>query len=94
MNGKSFRHASINHSMGEYARDGVTTNGIESVWALLKRGIHGIYHNVSKKHLGRYVDEFTFRLNDGNVKRHSMERLSSLVSAAAGLRLTYKQLTA
>jgi transposase-like protein len=94
LNGKSFRHASINHSMGEYARDGVTTNGIESVWALLKRGIHGIYHNVSKKHLGRYVDEFTFRLNDGNVKRHSMERLSSLVSAAAGLRLTYKQLTA
>jgi transposase-like protein len=90
----SFDHASINHSLGEYGRGEVNTNSIESVWALLKRGIHGIYHSVSKKHLGRYVSEVTFRLNDGNVKRHSMERLSSLVSAATGRRLTYKQLIA
>ncbi len=94
LNGDSFKHASINHGAGEYVRDGVSTNSIESVWAVLKRGLHGIYHHVSADHLGRYVSEFTFRLNDGNVKRHSMERLSSLVSATVGRRLTYKQLIA
>jgi DUF2075 family protein len=41
---------------------------IESVWALLKRGYHGVFHHFSDKHIGRYVDEFVFRLNDGNVK--------------------------
>src|SRR5665213_33722 len=53
----SFKHESINHGMGEYGRDGVSTNSIESVWAVLKRGLHGVYHQVSKKHLGRYVSE-------------------------------------
>ena len=67
---------------------------VESVWAVLKRGIHGVYHHASKKHLGRYVDEFTFRLNDGDVKRHTLERLDSLVTAAAGRRITYRELTA
>jgi len=47
-----------------------------------------------KKHLGRYVDEFTFRLNEGNVERHTMERLASLSAAAVGKRLTYKALIA
>lgn len=45
-----------------------------------------------KKHLGRYVNEFAFRLNDGNVKRHTMERLESFVSGTKGKRLTYKGL--
>jgi len=52
----------------------------------------GGYHHTSKKHLGRYVDEFAFRLNEGNVNRHTMTRLESLVGAVAGKRLTYKQL--
>ena len=60
----------------------------------MKRGIHGVYHHASPKHLNRYVDEFTFRLNDGNVKRHTMERLASLFSAAIGKRLTYQDLIA
>jgi hypothetical protein len=71
----------------------VTTNGIESVWAVLKRGLHGVYHHASKKHLARYVDEFTFRLNDGNVKIHTLGRLNSFVAATAQKRLTYERLT-
>lgn len=50
--------------------------------------------HASEKHLHRYVDEFTFRLNDGDVKRHTTERLASLITAAFGQRLTYKELTA
>jgi transposase-like protein len=90
----SFEHKTVNHKAGQYSRNGVTTNGIESVFAVLKRGLHGVYHHASKKHIGRYVDEFTFRLNDGNVKRHTWDRLDSFVSAVAGKRITYKRLTA
>jgi len=89
-----YDHHTINHSAGEYVRDGVTTNGIESVWAVLKRGLHGVYHHASAKHLSRYINEFTFRLNDGNVGRHTMQRLESLVAASFGQRLTYQALTA
>ncbi len=70
----------------------MTTNGIESVWAVLKRGLHGVYHHASDKHLHRYVDEFTFRLNDGNVKRHTLQRLDSFVGGTSGRRLTYRDL--
>lgn len=92
--GLLYKHESINHSAGEYVRGDVTTNGIESVFALLKRGIHGVYHHTSPKHLHRYVGEFAFRLGDGDVSRHTMDRLASLFSAALGRRLTYKDLIA
>jgi transposase-like protein len=92
--GWSFKHETINHKAGEYVRDGISTNSIEAVWAVLKRGIYGTFHHVSPKHLGRYVDEFTFRLNEGNVERHTLQRLDSFVDGAAGKRLTYKALIA
>lgn len=76
---EGYEHGTVNHSAGEYVKGDAHTNGIESVWAVLKRGLHGIYHHVSKQHLGRYVSEFAFRLNDGNVKHHSLSRLESLV---------------
>lgn len=91
--GKSYAHETVNHSEEEFRRGNVTTNGIESVFAVLKRGLHGVYHHASPKHLGRYVDELTFRLNEGNVKRHTWDRLDSFVSAVAGKRLTYERLT-
>lgn len=94
LNGLFFRAASVNHGAGEYARGPVSTNSIESVWAVLKRGIHGVYHHTSKKHLFRYVDEFTFRLNEGNVENHTIARLNSFVDATVGKRLTYERLTA
>jgi len=92
--GLFYQHETIRHGAGEYVRDGVSTNDIESVWAVLKRGLHGVYHHASPKHLGRYVDEFTFRLNDGNVKRQSMQRVDSLLRGAVGRRITYAELTA
>ncbi len=94
MSAANYIHESIHHGSGEYVRDGVTTNGIESVWAVMKRGLHGVYHHASEKHLHRYVDEFTFRLNAGNVGRHTLERLDSFVDGVAGRRLTYKALIA
>lgn len=94
LDGIFYKHESINHGAHEYSRDGVTTNSIESVWAVMKRGVHGIYHHVSPKHLSRYVDEFTFRLNDGDVKRHTLDRLDSFVDAASGRGITYKALIA
>ncbi len=89
---KDYKHETINHKHGEYVRDGVTTNSIESVWAVMRRGLHGVYHHASPKHLHRYVDEFTFRLNEGNVERHTLDRLDSFVVNVAGKRLTYKAL--
>ena len=91
LNGMFYTHHTINHGAEEYVRDGVSTNSIESVWAV-KRGLHGVYHHASEKHLGRYVNEFTFRLNDDDVKRHSLERLASLARASFGPRVTYREL--
>jgi transposase-like protein len=90
--GPLLMHETVNHSAREFVRDGVSTNSIESVWAVLKRGLHGVYHHASDKHLHRYVDEFTFRLNEGNVARHTLQRLESFVEGTAGRRLTYKDL--
>lgn len=94
LGGLFFGRETVNHSAGEYVRGDVHTNSIESVWAVLKRGLHGVYHHASDKHLGRYVNEFTFRLNEGNVKRHTFQRLNSLIAATAKRRITYKELTA
>jgi hypothetical protein len=60
LDGLFYRHETVAHGQGEYVRDGVTTNSIESVWAVMKRGLHGVYHSASAKHLDRYVSEFTF----------------------------------
>jgi transposase-like protein len=94
LDGLFYAHSAVNHSAGEYKRGAAHTNGIESVWAVLKRGLTGVYHHASAKHLFRYVDEFTWRLNEGNVKRHSLERLASFVDAIVGKRLTYARLIA
>jgi len=87
-----FTHETVNHGASEFVRDDVTTNNIESVFAVLKRGIYGTFHHISPKHTHRYVDEFSFRLNEGNVKRHTLQRLDSFVDGTAGKRLTYRDL--
>lgn len=94
MDGLFYKHETVNHSAGEYKRGAAHTNSVESVWAVLKRGLHGVYHHASAKHLFRYVDEFTWRLNEGNVINHTLERLAAFVDATVGKRLTYKRLIA
>jgi transposase-like protein len=86
----------VNHSAKQYVtEDGeVYTNSIESVWAVLKRGIKGVYHKVSYKHLHRYLAEFEFRLNQGNCRYTTMERINSLIAGCWGKSLTYKELVA
>lgn len=90
---EGYQHGTVNHSAKEYVNGKAHTNGIESVWAVLKRGYNGVYHNMSSKHLHRYVNEFSFRLNEGDVKRHTLDRIDSLVDQSMGKRLTYKELT-
>jgi hypothetical protein len=57
-------HDTVNHREGEYVRGIVHTNNMESFWSLLKRGVLGTYHNVSKKYLPLYLAEFSFRFNN------------------------------
>jgi len=90
---KQFYHAVVNHSAKEFVNGMAHTNSIESVWAVLKRGFYGTYHSFSGKHLQRYVDEFSFRLNEGNVKHHTMTRIDSLLTKTVGKQITYKRLT-
>ena len=61
---EGYKQLMVNHSAGQYANEIAYTNGIEGVWALLKRGYHGVFHHFSDKHFNRYVDKFVFRLNE------------------------------
>lgn len=83
-------HFTVNHNEGEYVRksDGLHTNSAEAYFALLKRGIHGSFHHVSKKHLHRYCNEFSFRWS--NKTMEDVERRDAAVDGSQGKRLTYK----
>lgn len=91
--GKYYPHETVKHSAGEYVRNDAHTNTIDSFWALFKRGYHGVYHHMSRKHLPRYVDEFTFRFNR---RAGDMQTIFSDVVArvAESVKLPYKQLIA
>jgi len=92
LSGRYYHHR-VNHSAGEYVRDYcIHTNGIESVWALLKRQIIGIHHFVSPKHLSRYLNEMTWRFN----RREQADgfRVNELLAYADRNPLTYRGLVA
>ncbi|MES1987599.1 MAG: IS1595 family transposase [Pseudomonadota bacterium] len=91
--GKDFAsHESVNHSSNEYARGDVTTNTVESSFAILKRGLYGIFHSVSEKHLQRYATEFDFRWNHrAKMGFNDTQRADEILKNIAGKRLTYKQ---
>ena len=86
------RHGSVRHSSGEYVCGKIHTNGIESVWAVLKRSIMGTWHHVSRKHLSRYVNEVTFRLNEGNCAVDTLDRMASVARRMGGTRICYQKL--
>lgn len=89
--GKEYQsHETVCHSRREYVREGVTTNSIESFWAILKRGVMGTFHNISRKHLQRYLDEFEYRYNTRKVD--DGERLALAIRGANGKRLTYQDM--
>lgn len=87
---RGYRHGSVDHHRGQYVRGKVHTNSIESVWAIVKRGVYGTYHHVSKKHLARYINEFCFRLSNGG----TLPFIEAVCLQANGNGVKYKKLTA
>ena len=85
-------HAAVRHSVGEYVRGQAHTNGMESFWATLKRGFEGTYHQMSPKHLGRYVAEFEGRHNDR--PSDTIDQVRNLMRGMDGKRLRYRDLVA
>lgn len=97
------QHSSVNHKQGEYVRGDVTTNTVESSFAILKRGLYGTFHSVSEQHLQRYVTEFDFRWNfrerrekvDGKWTKtgyNDSERTDVALKGISGKRLTYRRI--
>lgn len=79
LNREFFSHETVIHSAGEYARGDVTTNTVESSFALVKRSLRGTFHQVSEKHLHRYLDELDYKWNtrnmtDGRRMRNALKR--------------------
>ena len=85
-----YNHEKVNHHIGQYVNGMATTNGIESFWALLKRGYVGVFHYMSWKHLHRYVNEFAARHNAG--QGNGFRTIGEVLTRAVGRRLTYKRL--
>jgi transposase-like protein len=83
-----FVHEKVHHGKGEYARGDVHTNTAESYFALLKRGVYGTFHHISKKHMHRYCAEFDFRWNGKELM--DSERRDEAVKGAEGKRLYYR----
>lgn len=85
-----FKHESVNHGVKEFVNGMASTNTAESFWSHLKRGINGIYHHVSPKHLQLYCDEYSYRWNTRDMT--DGERFDDWFSRIEGKRLTYKSL--
>jgi len=83
-------YEAVKHSVGEYVKGMAHTNGIESFWAMLKRGYHGTYHHMSVKHLDRYVSEFAGRHNDRT--RDTADQMMAIVAGMVGRKLLYREL--
>ena len=83
-------HEAVKHSVGEYVKGMAHTNGIESHWALLKRGYMGVYHRMSVQHLHRYVNEFSGRHNVRPLD--TIDQIRTVIAGMDGKRLRYEDL--
>lgn len=83
-------HDTVKHSVSEYVRGQVHTNGAESFWSMLKRGYVGVYHKMSPKHLDRYVTEFEGRHNER--ESDTIEQMGAIIDGMGGKRLRYREL--
>ena len=90
--GLPFPHETVKHSVKEYVHGKAHTNGIESLWAMLKRGYVGVYHQMSVKHLDRYVQEFTGRHN--HRPQDTQDQMKAIAQGMSGKRLKYNELIA
>ena len=81
MNG--YQHRRINHAAKVYVMGDIHTNTIEGFWSLVKRGIGGVYHSVSKKYLQTYLNEYSFRYNRRNSGQPMFVSLREQVSKKA-----------
>ena len=90
--GLSFNHATVKHSLSEYVKGDVHTNGIESLWSMLKRAHKGTFHKLSPKHLDRYVQEFAGRHNVR--EQDTIDQMAAVSHGMNGKRLTYAHLIA
>jgi len=85
-------HATVNHSAGEYVRDDVHTQGMESFWSMLKRAHKGTFHKMSRKHLDKYVREFAGRHNIRDLD--TVDMMTVMTMGMVGKRLKYRDLIA
>ena len=83
-------HVAVKHGAGEYVREQAHTNGLESFWAVLKRGYNGTFHHISPKHLHRYIGEFSGRHNDR--PSDTIKQMVHMVQGMDGKRLRYADL--
>ena len=88
--GMDRHHESVKHSVGEYVFEQAHTNGVESFWAMLKRGYVGTYHRMSPKHLDRYVGEFEGRHNQR--EEDTLDQMGAMARGLMGKQLRYKDL--
>ena len=87
---KGHYHEIVRHTVGEYVDGMAHTNGIESFWAMLKRGYKGTYHKMSKKHLHRYIAEFEGRHNVRGLD--TIRQMEAVAAKSVGKRLRYNDL--
>ncbi len=85
-------HFPVSHSVGEYVREQAHTNGLESFWAMLKRGYQGTYHWMSRNHLHRFIAEFAGR--QGIRPLDTIDQMAFVARGMAGKRLKYETLIA
>ena len=88
--GMGRKHEAVKHSAKEYVNGMAHTNGIECHWAMLKRGYVGTYHQMSTKHLGRYVNEFSGRHNQRLM--NTSDQMTAIARGMDGKRLRYVDL--